>query len=95
MNEENELNFLCDVLEKCHVNTSMLSPFDNAEMMMDSRLVNVIGFYAKPETTIRQTIGDIDDHTKYKFVNEFKLRYICVKLPVMREKNLLFIGPYL
>ena len=95
MNEENELNFLCDVLEKCHVNTSMLSPFDNAEMMMDSRLVNVIGFYAKPETTIRQAIGDIDDHTKYKFVNEFKLRYICVKLPVMREKNLLFIGPYL
>ena len=95
MNEENELSFLCDILEKCHVKTSVLSPNDNTDMMMDSRLSSMIGFSLKPETTVKQVIGDINDRTKYRFVNEFRLRYICVKLPVMSEKNLLFIGPYL
>ena len=93
MNYECELNFFCDTLKKCHIHTAMLSPQDNVEAIVDSRLSSIVGL--KSELTVQGMVGNIESHTKYKLGDEFRLQYICMRLPVLRERNVLFIGPYL
>ena len=93
MNYEYELSFLRDVLKKCHIQTAVLSPHDDVGAMIDSRLSSIVGF--RPGFTIQKMVGNIEMNTKYKLADEFKLQYICLRLPVQEEKCLLFIGPYL
>ena len=93
MNYECELNFLCDVLKKCHINVDIISPLDPADTIIDPLLASVIGY--KSELTVGQTLGFIESKTKYKLLDEFKLRYIYLKLPILSDKNLLVVGPYL
>lgn len=93
MNLEYELNFFCDVLKKCHVNTGVLSLLDNSEVMFDSHLGSIIGL--KTDTNIQKMLGNVESYTKYKLTDEFKLHYIYFRLPIMSEKNIIFIGPYL
>ena len=93
MNFEYELNFFCDVLKKCHIHTDVLSLLDNAETIVNPRLRSIIGF--KTDMSIQKTLGNIESNTKYKLTDEFKLRYVYMRLPFLSEKNILFIGPYL
>lgn len=93
MNYERELTFLCDTLKKCHIHTVILSPLDEIEAIIDSRLGSIVGI--RSGLTVQNAIGNIESHTKYKLADEFKLQYVCMRLPLLSEKNLLFIGPYL
>lgn len=93
MNCEYELNFFCDILKKCHISAVILSPLDSAENTIDSRLSSIFGF--KSEQNVQKTLGNIENNTKYKLSNEFKLQYVYMRIPVVSEKNILFIGPYL
>lgn len=93
MNYEYELNFLCDILKKCHIHTNIISPHDPAEAIMDPRLASIIGF--KSHLTIGQTLGIIESKTKYKLSDEFKFQYIYIRLPLPSERSILVIGPYL
>ena len=92
-NYEYELNFLRDVLNKCHIHTALVSHFDSADSMFDPRLISLVG--SKPNLTVKKVLGKIEDKTKYILTNEFKFQYIIVKLPLESEKNILLIGPYL
>ena len=93
MNYESELNFFCDILKKCHIHTAILSPLDDVEEIVDSRLSSIVGLSSG--LTVQKMIGNIESNTQYKLVDEFKLRYICIRLPILSERNILFIGPYL
>ena len=95
MNFEYELNFFCDVLKKCHIRTSMLSLQDSTDAMLDSWISSIIGAYSPSSMTIQKVFGSIEDTTKYRFTNELKLQYTFMRLPILSEKNILFIGPYL
>ena len=95
MNFESELNFLRDVLEKCHVHTFTLSVFDNIGDTIDPRFDGVARYFSRSDASIRQIIGNVESGTKYMLRNELNLRYICIRLPMLSEKNILFIGPYL
>ena len=95
MNYEYELNFLRDVFEKCRVNTGMLSLHDTVDRMLDSRISAIIGIAPESCMTIQKMIGTVESHTRYHLINEFRLRYLFMRLPLLSEKNILFIGPYL
>lgn len=95
MNCEYELNFLCDILKRCHIRTSMLSLHDTTDTMVDSWISTIIGARPDADMTIQKAIGNIENTTKYNFTNELKLQYVFMRLPILSEKNLLFIGPYL
>ena len=95
MNYENELNFFRDILEKCHIHTSMLSSGDNISETLDAPLESIVGYFSKSDRPVKNILGNIESRTKYVLCNEAKLKYICVALPILSEKNLLFIGPYL
>ena len=45
--------------------------------------------------TIQKALGNIEDATKYRFKNELGLHYTFMRIPLLSEKNILFIGPYL
>ena len=93
MNCECELNFFLDVLKKCHIHTATVSPLDSAEAMTDPKFKSIFGFPA--DVTVGQMLGSIEDHTKYKLTNELNHQYIYMRLPLLSEKNILVIGPYL
>ncbi len=95
MNYEYELDFLCDVLEKCHIRTSVLSKNDTADAALDSRIRKITGVNPDPELTVSALVGVIEDNTEYKLKDELFLHHIFLKLPTSEDKNLLFIGPYL
>ena len=95
MNYESELNFFCDVLEKCHIHTSMLSVVDAIGATVDSRFQSIVGYFSKFDVSVQQIIGNVENGTKYLLRNEFNLRYVCIRIPILSEKNILFIGPYL
>ena len=93
MNYEYDLNFLSDILKKCHIHTSLISPLDSDEVLLDPQFISIVGF--KSDTNVTQLLGVIEDRTKYKLSSEFKFNHICIKLPLLSEKNILMIGPYL
>lgn len=93
MNCEYELNFLFDILKKCHVHAALISLQDGIEAMVDSNFLGIIKLSSNP--TVGQFLGMIESNTKYKLLNEFKFRYVYVKLPITSEKNILYIGPFL
>ena len=95
MNYEYELDFFCDVLKKCHIRTTMLSMHDTTDLMVDPCISNIIGSSSDKSITIQKAMGPIESQTEYKFKNELGLQYIFMRLPILSEKNLLFIGPYL
>ncbi|MBQ2251777.1 MAG: helix-turn-helix domain-containing protein [Clostridia bacterium] len=93
MNYEYDLNFLSDILKKCHIHTSLISPLDSDEVLLDPQFISIVGF--KSDMNVAQLLGVIEDRTKYKLSSEFKFHHICIKLPLLSEKNILMIGPYL
>ncbi len=92
---EYELDFLCEILKKCHIRTTMLSLHDPTDAMLDAWIDTIVGARSAKNQTIQQALGNIADNTKYTFVNELQLRYVFMRLPLLSEKNLLFIGPFL
>jgi len=90
-----ELDFFCDILHKSRLFTTVLSPQDTIGALTDSWLSAIIGSKNSDDLMIQSVVGNIESVTKYKFTNEFKLRYIFMRIPILSEKNLLFIGPYL
>jgi AraC-like DNA-binding protein len=93
MNYEYELEFLQDVLKKCHINNGIISSGESINAIIDPLFAKIIGFQSS--ATVEEVLGSLDNKTKYKFADEFKLHYIYMKLPSPDEKNVLFIGPYL
>ncbi len=93
MKYERELSFFLEVLKKCHIHTATVSQLDPIESIIDPRLVSILG--SKSDVCVQQVVGHIESHSKYKLTDEFNLKYICIRLPNLSEKNILFIGPYL
>ncbi len=93
MNHEYELNFFIDVLKKCHIHTLLLSALDPSESIVDKRLASILGF--RSHLNVGEILGVVESKTKYKISNELKFQYICIRLPILSEKNILIIGPYL
>ena len=95
MNFSYELDFLCGILKKCRIFTSLLSPRDTVDAMADSWFGAIIGAHTFENITVQSVIGDIENTARYKYTSAFGLRYTFMRIPVPGEKNILFIGPYL
>lgn len=95
MEHEYELNFLRDLLKKSHIRTVMLSSNDPVHALIGTRLSNIIGAYPVADVTIQKAFGVIESSTKYNLCTVLKLRYVFMRLPILSEKNIFFIGPYL
>ena len=95
MNYAAELNFFCEILDKCHIGTSMLSILDGIGSTIAPNFSGISNLFLKKDVSVQQIVGNVESGTKYMLKNEFNLRYVCIRIPIMSEKNILFIGPYL
>lgn len=94
-NHEYELDFFCEVLKKSYLRVTMMAHDDTMDITLDPLIRNVLGVFTDRSLTLQRAIGRIEKNTKYQLTNELKLKYIFFRLPVLSEKNILFIGPYL
>ena len=92
---KSELNFVCDTLRRCHIRTSIVSPSDSITSVLDSHFYDIMGIFFDKRFSVFTHFGDIESATKYKFIDEFNLCYIYLRLPSDEAQNILFIGPYL
>ena len=95
MSFENDLNFFCEILEKCHINTAVLSAFDSLADTLNPILGSLADYFFATDASVQSVFGNIESKTKYLFSNELMLQYVCLRLPILSEKNILLIGPYL
>ncbi|MBP3436564.1 MAG: helix-turn-helix transcriptional regulator [Clostridia bacterium] len=95
MNHEYELNFFRDILEKCHIHTSVLSIHDNMGATVEQGFGKAIESIMRLDMTVQKLLGNIESKTKYMLCNELGLQYVCLRLPATSERNILFVGPYL
>ena len=84
-NYERELEFFSDVLKKCNIHVSIISPLDSAEALIDPYFAGIIGF--KSNLNVGQALGFVESKTQYKLSDEFKLQYVYLRLPVPSEKK--------
>ena len=90
-----ELNFFRDILDKCHIGSSMLSVFDSIGSTIAPNFSGISNLFLKKDVSVQDIVGNVDGGTKYMLRNEFNFRYVCLRVPITSEKNILFIGPYL
>lgn len=95
MNFENELGFFREILEKCHIGTSLLSATSKLSETVEPGLSGIIEYFFRPDLNVKDVLGTVKNKTKYMLTNEFRLKYVCFRIPLLSEKNILFIGPYL
>ncbi len=95
MLDTTKLDFLSDILKKCHVPLNIVSPSEPAKTLFNAGLMNIAGDRYDLTLSVGQYFGRIEPLTKYIFVDSFRQCHICIHFPTSDEKNLMFIGPYL
>lgn len=92
---ENELRFLRDTLQKCHVPTALLTPEGLTGTVFDSEINALFGNTVRESTFDASGIGEFAPNTVYKLTDPFQLSYVCLLLPHEDPATVLRIGPYL
>ena len=93
---EKELEFLCETLSKCRVQASIVSPNEMTNEDIDRKLNGELNDHFGVNRAWHRLIETAEPNTLYKTADEFKLRYIYLMLPEVRDQQrILFIGPYL
>ncbi|MBE6599991.1 MAG: AraC family transcriptional regulator [Ruminococcaceae bacterium] len=87
---ESDLQFLCDILKKCHIDTRVVSRSDPLSSALDERFLSLFG--AKYADTVEGFIGKIAPRTLYRISESCGFSYTCLLLD---GQDVLFIGPYL
>ncbi len=95
MFHDNELQFLCDTLQKCHVKTAVLAKGALTAALTSTDLYGFFGDTAKKNTFFEDIPPAVAPHTMYKLTDRFGLCYIYFLLPEGEPDTLLLIGPYL
>jgi hypothetical protein len=90
-----DLGLLQDTLKKCRVSSNLVLPTEPISTAMDFCIKDIIkgGFEVTP--SVQAYIGSLDKNTVYRYIDEFGLSYLYLKLTDEFGGPLLFIGPYL
>ncbi len=95
MNCERELRLLRDTLRKRRIPTAVVSSIDPISVVFDPSVGDLILKKQVENLSVAECFGELASNTMYKFVDVVKLNYIFLKLSVLPDGPILFIGPYL
>lgn len=68
---EAELNFLCNTLEKCHIQTIFLNPNAQLDEQIDLGLRGMLQMEDAKEKTFYSIVNPIEEATIYRLVDGF------------------------
>lgn len=95
MSFDSELSFLCDILKKAHLKTSIASPGDTLERILPSGFDSLFPSIYAVDKPLHNLIGKPEEHTMYKVTDALHLSYIYFQLPDNEKISYFFVGPYL
>lgn len=92
---EAELHFLCDVLKKCHISTSILSP--SAPLPEQLKALQIPEFFLDINQTVPflRHMPDAKPAVLYRMTDSLNCQYLYCRLPNTTRDVLLVIGPFL
>ena len=92
---ETDLRFLCDVFNKCRLQTLILDIHSSLDARIDLSFRQMFGEREAYNKTVYEYFCKIEPNTIYKFVDALACRYILLALPQPVSNAVLCIGPYL
>lgn len=92
---ERELEFVCNVFRRSHIQPRFLSAGDRISDIFDVNMITFFFNIADAEAKIKDLLPKIDGNTIYKMTTPYRFSYVYMLLPQRGEKNIFFIGPYL
>ena len=90
---EDSLHFLQSTLQKCRVQTLLLTKEQYTDIRLDSALREQLGFQNDYAAFFAEHLAKVKPNTVYKLSDSFLLHYLFLQLP--DDGRVLFIGPYL
>lgn len=94
MNYKLELNFICDVLNKSHINVCVVSKTSLIKDIVDSDIYPLFEQSEITKIPLNAFLKDIKPYTVYRRIDAFNLCYIYFILPETTPEKMLFIGPF-
>ncbi len=90
----NQLYYLQEMLNKCHLQNIIIDPAENVDERIDKGLRKLLG---ADDGSHRFTdyFDSIEEKTVYRVVDVFLCRYIFFELSVFENKKVFLVGPYL
>ncbi len=89
---ENELEFLCKILQKNKIKVSIFDYKESASM--EKRLQDTLNLFSDISSAIVSLMGKIEEKTMYRLVDRFDMQYIYFLLNNNENIDLVFIGPF-
>ena len=93
MGYEEALHFLQGTLQKCRVQTLLLTEEQYSDTRLDYSLPEQLGLQNDYTTFFSAQLSKVKSNTVYKLADPFLLHYLFLQLP--DDGRVLFIGPYL
>ena len=92
---ETDLRFLCDVFNKCRLQTLILDVHSLLDARVDMGFRQMFGEHGAYNKTISEYFCNIEPNTVYRFMDALFCRYILLALPQPANNAVLCVGPYL
>ena len=94
MHYEGELKFLCDTLNKNHINTHFVCPETTVGSVADSAISSILN-QKTADLTLGELFGEISLRTLHRHTDPFGLCYSYLVLDVIeKKKNILLMAGY-
>ena len=90
----NQLYYLQEMLNKCHLQNIIINPNDTVDEHTDKGLRKLLG--ADDGThQFYDYFENVEEKTVYRVIDVFLCRYIFFEISFLEEKKILLVGPYL
>jgi len=92
---EAELRFLRSLFLKCRIQTFRLDPQERLPVQIDLGLWKLLSGRETDEFTFAEAFGETHANTIYKTKDEIGCCYLFLRLPMVKEKVIFLVGPYM
>ena len=92
---ESELRFLTDILNRCRVQTLLLTSNSKPDDRIDLGFRSMFADASAYDKTIAELFCKVEPNTVYKIIDAMEHHYILLLLPQTEIETILCIGPYL
>lgn len=92
---EAELRFLCDTLQKCHIQVHLIDMSQPLEQRLEAMELPVRLFGVEEAAAFEACLPRTPSNVLYRFQDQFGCCYLYAMLPSTAREAVLLIGPYL
>ena len=92
---EAELRFLCDTLQKCHIQVHIIDPTLPLEQRLEALGLPAHLGSTDTATALDSQLPPVQPRTLYRIFDHFGCHYLYCMLPSTARESILLVGPYM